>query len=156
MDRPKSLSGQDSCPGGSVLKTVRCSRCSAVIMRSFLADHLRYVHGVQTDVVQTRVYEPGSGRGPRKKKETIPQANATEAKPKRPRIRLNTAQSQQKELSPLQQKMRARTKAIFESGRFRVWLSERSSRGGGSFLGGVKPVHVVILRSGLPSLGKRN
>ncbi len=148
MIRENDSSSRDDGSGGSLLKTVRCSRCSAVIMRSFLTDHLRYVHGVPTGVSQTAVYEPGSGRGPMKKREKV--AHAEPATRRLKRLTKNPKQ----DLSPLQQRMRARTKAIFEQGWFRVWIAERPSSGS-SFLGGVKPAHVTVLRGGLPSLGKR-
>ena len=148
MNRQKNSCGRDDGLSESPLKTVRCSRCSAVIMRSFLTDHLRYVHGVSTGVDQTTVYEPGSGRGPKIKREKPSHATAATSKQKR------LTKTQKEELTPLQRRLRARTNAVFEPGWFRIWLADRPSSGS-SFLGGVKPAHVAILRGGLPSLGKR-
>lgn len=127
-------------------------------MRSFLPDHLKFVHGVQADEKHAPIYEPGTGRNPQKREEALCRVNDGEKQSGRPLRKRNTVKTAQTglnaPLTPLQQKLRARTKAIFESGRFRIWLAERSSRGP-SVLGGVKPGRVVVLSGGLPSLGKR-
>lgn len=153
-----------------LLLTVVCDRCGETIMRSFWAEHMKHVHP-DTHVRHTNaspvaaIQQNGEHLVPVRRIKKHKLLCSKEASYERKKMRAQKKMQKlaeamaraESEPSPIQRKMRARTFAIFEGGRFRLNLSESAvqpSRGKSMF-GGIKPSHAHVVGGGLPGLGKR-